>query len=117
MKGLVGSCWRKPYRLRSRCRLMLESLEGRLVPSTGPLDPAVTDDVPANSFAMISLDGAGAAMRKGTIDYAGDSDLFAFVSAVTGQTTIKVDGGVIPEQTISVLVAAGQTYAFSVFAD
>src|SRR5262249_47710849 len=44
-------------------------------------------------------------------------DLYTFISSVTGQTTIKVDGGVIAAQTISVLVTAGKAYAFSVFAD
>src|SRR5262245_9146930 len=114
MQPLVRFRRHKGHRQGLRCRPALECLEGRVVPSTGPL---VTDDVPANSFVMIPLNGAGAGTRAGTIDFAGDSDLYAFVSSVTGQTTIKIDGGVIPAQAVSVLVTAGQTYAFSVFAD
>lgn len=113
MQRLVASRGRNFHRQRSYCHPVLECLEGRIVPSSAP----VVDDVPANSYALIALNSAGASTHSGTIDYAGDADLFAFVSSVTGQTTIKVDGGVIPEQTVSVLVTRGQTYAFSVFAD
>lgn len=82
------------------------------------LDISTTaDDVAADSYVMIPLDDSGYGTLTGTIDFAGDSDLFGFVSSLPGQVTVTVDGGVIPEQSVAFVVAQDQICAFSVFAD
>lgn len=77
----------------------------------------VVDDVSADSYFTIPLNAGGNGTHTGKIDYAGDADLYAFVSSVTGQATIMIDGGVIPTQAITMLVNQGQTYAFSAYAN
>src|SRR5438128_187650 len=109
MRQSVPTRYQSSHRQRNPLRPLLEWLEDRTVPSSGLLGPPLIDDVPGNSFATIGLDAAGAATRTGNIDFPLDVDRYKFISSVTGQTTIKVDGGVIPEQVAPILVTKGQT--------
>ena len=65
--------------------LSFELLEPRIALSGAP-----ADDVPNYFYqaAPLTLTGAGAATRDGTIERAGDVDMFRFTAAVTGRMTV-----------------------------
>jgi hypothetical protein len=71
-------------------------------------------DFSATTPHMISLDSSGLGVQLGTIETPGDADLFAFTAAVTGQATVRVDGGAISSQEVRLDTISGQTYGLLV---
>jgi hypothetical protein len=63
---------------------------------------------------MISLNSSGLGVQLGTIETPGDADLFAFTPGVTGQATVRVDGGAIASQQLAIDTIPGHTYGILV---
>jgi len=101
---------RRPAR---RCSLRVEALEDRTVPAG-----LIVDDVPNGVVHQILLNPASpAAVQTGTFDFVGDVDVYRVTFPVSGQATIVLDGGEIPEQTATFLVRQGQSIDLSIFAE
>jgi SdrD B-like domain len=73
-----------------------------------------TTDFSATTPHVISLDSSGQGIQLGTIETPGDADLFAFTASVTGRAFVRVDGGAISSQVLSIDTIPGQTYGFLV---
>lgn len=83
----------------------------RLYLSTEPLGSEVSATTPR----VVPLDASGSGLQLGTLETAGDMDLFAFTTTVTGRTTVRVDGGAGLDQVVHLLTTPGQTFAVQVF--
>ncbi len=80
----------------------------RLYISTEPTDSSATTP------RLIPLDSSGRGIQLGTIEAPGAADLFAFTAPVTGRAFVRVDGGAISDQQLSIDTAPGQTYGIRV---
>src|SRR5262245_26556294 len=80
----------KSRRPRNRCRLDVEMLEDRVVPSSGPINPLLSsiDDFPAAHTVV--LDAGGTATQDGAINFNGDTDTFDFKATASGRITVKM---------------------------
>jgi hypothetical protein len=73
-----------------------------------------TTDFSGTTPHAIAPDASGSAVQLGTIETPGEVDLFSFTAPVTGQVTVRVDGGVTGQLT-HLLTTAGQTFGVQVF--
>jgi hypothetical protein len=108
--GSLNLCRPVKSRTSRRFPLEVEQLEDRTLPS------GLVDDVPAGVIQQIPLDATGAAVQLGSINFIGDTDVYSITLPVTGQTTIVIDGGTIPDQVVDFLVRQGQTFNLTIFA-
>jgi hypothetical protein len=87
------------------------------VSSTGKYELIIstqTADFSATAVHPLALDATGAGLQLGTIETPGEVDTFTFTVPVTGQTTVRVDGGITGQQT-QFLTTAGQSFEVQVF--
>jgi hypothetical protein len=86
------------------------------VSSTGNYELIIsteTADFSATTVHPLALDATGAGLQLGTIETPGEVDTYSFAVPVTGQTTVRVNGGVTGQVT-QFLTTAGQSFEVQV---